>query len=75
MTDQVDDHGYHIREKQVVVNFRMEEVFRLTRIMRESLKSESHLCYKHVVKTVFMASREAFACLILPRHSVCCSAI
>ena len=47
----------------------------LARIMREDLKSESHLCYKHVVQTVFMASRGAFACLILPRHSVCCSAI
>src|SRR5208337_2232409 len=32
-------------------------------------------CYKHVVETVFVRAREAFACLTIAQHSVCCSPI
>src|SRR5450755_1735289 len=31
------------------------------------------LCYKHVVKTMFAATKEASECLKIAQHSVCCS--
>jgi hypothetical protein len=33
----------------------------LTRIIHESPDTEGLICYKHVVKTVFEAEKEAFA--------------
>jgi hypothetical protein len=47
----------------------------LTRIIHDCEDTKSLFCYKHVVATVFVVAREAFACPTIARHSVCCSPI
>jgi hypothetical protein len=37
--------------------------YRLTRIIHDHEDTKSLFCYKHVVETVFVRAREAFACL------------
>ena len=44
----------------------------LARIIHDLEDTKSLFCYKHVVETVFVRAREAFACLTIARHSVCC---
>src|SRR5664280_287284 len=47
----------------------------LTRIIHDCGDTKSLFCYKHVVATVLVVAREAFACPTIARHSVCCSPI
>src|SRR5664280_1339737 len=47
----------------------------LARIIHDCEDTKSLFCYKHVVETVFVVAREAFACPTIARHSVCCSPI
>src|ERR1019366_103344 len=47
----------------------------LARIIHDCEDTKSLFCYKHVVATVFVVAREAFACPTIARHSVCCSPI
>ena len=44
----------------------------LARFIHDYEDTKSLFCYKHVVETVFARAREAFACLTIARHSVCC---
>src|SRR5664279_1103373 len=48
---------------------------RLARIIHDCGDTKSLFCYKHVVATVLVVAREAFACPTIARHSVCCSPI
>src|ERR1035441_7317220 len=47
----------------------------LARIIHDCGDTKSLFCYKHVVATVLVVAREAFACPTIARHSVCCSPI
>src|SRR5208283_355525 len=47
----------------------------LTRFIHDHEDTKGLFCYKHVVETVFVRAREAFACLTIAQHSVCCSPI
>ena len=47
----------------------------LARFIHDFEDTKSLFCYKHVVETVFVVAREAFACSTIARHSVCCSPI
>src|SRR5665811_750004 len=47
----------------------------LARIIHDCGDTKSLFCYKHVVETVFVVAREAFACPTIAQHSVCCSPI
>jgi hypothetical protein len=47
----------------------------LARIMHEGIKREGLLCEKWFDEAALIALEKSFVCLILPRHSVCCSAI
>jgi len=47
----------------------------LARIIHVLEDTKSLLWYKHVVETMFEATKEAFAWPSIPRHSVCCSPI
>src|ERR1035441_4822840 len=40
----------------------------LTRIIHDCEDTKSLFCYKHVVETVFVVAREAFACPTIARH-------
>jgi hypothetical protein len=46
------------------------ELARLIHIFEDN---KGLLCYKHVVKTMFAATKEASECLKIAQHSVCCS--
>jgi hypothetical protein len=50
----------------------LEKLIGLTRIIHDLEDTKSLFCYKHVAETVFVRAREAFACLTIARHSVCC---
>jgi hypothetical protein len=45
----------------------------LARIIHIFEDNKSLLCYKHVDKTMFAATKEASECLTIAQHSVCCS--
>ena len=45
----------------------------LARIIHDHEDTKSLFCYKHVVETVFVRAREAFACSTIARHSVGCN--
>src|ERR1700685_3628436 len=45
----------------------------LARIIHIFEDNKGLLCYKHVVKTMFAATKEASECLKITQHSVCCS--
>jgi uncharacterized protein YjaG (DUF416 family) len=45
----------------------------LARIIHICEDNKGLLCYKHVVKTMFAATKEASECLKIAQHSVCCS--
>jgi hypothetical protein len=45
----------------------------LTRLIHIFEDNKGLLCYKHVVKTMFAATKEASECLKIAQHSVCCS--
>src|SRR5271157_1823494 len=47
----------------------------LARIIHDYEDTKSLFCYKHVIETVFARAREAFACLTIAQHSVCCSPV
>src|ERR1700684_402069 len=46
---------------------------RLARIIHIFEDNKGLLCYKHVVKTMFAATKGASECLKITQHSVCCS--
>ncbi len=45
----------------------------LARIIHIFEDNKSLLCYKHVVETMFAATKEASECLTIAQQSVCCS--
>jgi len=47
--------------------------FGLARIIHIFEDNKSLLCYKHVVETMFAATKEASECLTIAQQSVCCS--
>jgi RNA-directed DNA polymerase len=47
--------------------------YALARIIHIFEDNKGLLCYKHVVKTMFAATKEASECLKIAQHSVCCS--
>src|ERR1700692_4875893 len=49
------------------------EAMALARIIHIFEDNKSLLCYKHVDKTMFAATKEASECLTIAQHSVCCS--
>src|SRR5205809_502788 len=44
----------------------------LARIIHIFKDNKSLLCYKHVVETMFAATKEASECLTIAQRSVCC---
>jgi hypothetical protein len=69
---------------QDVPNQKVDEIFSvydkpgspgcsLARIIHIFEDNKGLLCYKHVVKTMFAATKEASECLKIAQHSVCCS--
>src|SRR5271165_1546712 len=48
---------------------------KLARFIHDCEDTKSLFCYKHVMETVFARAREAFACLTIAQHSVCCSPV
>src|SRR5271165_4309899 len=56
------------------LNYPVEYVY-LARFIHDCEDTKSLFCYKHVIETVFARAREAFACLTIAQHSVCCSPV
>src|ERR1700681_2724610 len=52
------------------LNFQKQSLARIIHIFEDN---KSLLCYKHVDKTMFAATKEASECLTIAQHSVCCS--
>jgi conjugative relaxase-like TrwC/TraI family protein len=65
----VRDKGYY----QAAFHSRLSaNLADLTRIIHDHEDTKGLFCYKHVAEAVFVRAREAFACLTIARHSVCC---
>jgi uncharacterized GH25 family protein len=81
--------GYHLRGKVLLSDgkplpegmrltihaerTRDDQTIPLARIIHIFEDNKGLLCYKHVVKTMFAATKEASECLKITQHSVCCS--
>src|SRR5271165_1165462 len=64
----VTKHGYSVLFGALFAH-------QLARFIHDCEDTKSLFCYKHVAETVFAIAREAFACLTIAQHSVCCSPV
>jgi hypothetical protein len=60
------------KDYQAKISNLSEKVKDLARIIHIFEDNKSLLCYKHVVQTMFAATKEASECLTIAQHSVCC---